>query len=172
MEKINTDGYRARLWSHSAHTRAMCLGHFIYFTWFSSHPRTKILTGNRPWGITEGKFFTFYKIMRAHLHAVMLNGLYFFFSFFAHSIQGVQWGETTAFSHIIGPHVEFMYPVFSSECCMKPKAHIRHTIHKQQRWANLITTIIIPTIPQEWKYNTSKNISSTRTVRGIWLYWK
>lgn len=78
-----------------------------------------------------GQFFTYYKIMKAQSHAVLLNGLLFFF--FAQSIQGVEWRETTAFSHIIGPHLEFMYWVFSSECRTKPKAHIQHTIHKQQR---------------------------------------
>lgn len=38
MEKINTDGFRARLWPHSAHIRA------IWFTLYTSHmidPRVK-----------------------------------------------------------------------------------------------------------------------------------
>lgn len=115
------------------------------FTLYISHlnifpsPKT---TEQKSWwaagleALLRAKFFTYYKIMRAQSHAVLLNGLFFsfFFSFFvAQNIQGVQWGETTALSHIIGPRLEFMYWVFSSECHTKPKAHIQHTIHKQQK---------------------------------------
>lgn len=146
MEKINTDGLRARLWSHNAHVRAM-----RFYPRYISHDRLpipelqyKIMMGSRPWGITEGKFFTYCKIMRAQSHAVLLNGLFslffsffLFFFFFAQSIQCVQWQETTAFSHIIrtlpGVHVSSL-----QNTIRKPEAHIQHTIHKQQNvsWFN------------------------------------
>lgn len=52
----NTDGFRARLWPHSAHIRAMCFTLYISYTIAFPSPnyRTNIMMGSRPWGITEG----------------------------------------------------------------------------------------------------------------------
>lgn len=70
MEKINTDGFRARLWSHSGHI-------LFYPLYISSHMnRLSIpkLQGNNHDGQRAlrhywGQFFTYYKIMRAQWHA-------------------------------------------------------------------------------------------------------
>lgn len=104
-----------------------------------------------------GSFFTYYKIMRAQSHAVLLIGLFFFF---LHSIQGVQWEETTA-----------CMESSLHNATWNPKLTFNIQFINSKKVANLTITIIIPTIPQEWKYNTSNNISSTRTARDTWLYW-
>lgn len=83
MEKIYTDGFRARLWPHSAHTRAMCFT--LHISQMIAFPSPKIqnksLMGSRPWGITEGNSSHFIRSW-AQSHAVLLNGLFFFFYFF------------------------------------------------------------------------------------------
>lgn len=152
-----------------------CVLPSIYLTW-SSFPSPKLQNKNHDgqqalrhyWG----PFFTYYKIMRAQSHAVLLNGL-FFFSFFCteHSRCSMRRDHSilTYYRTSSGVHV---LSLSLQNAIRNPKLTFNIQFINSKRWANLIITIIIPTIPQEWKYNTSKNISSTRTARDIWLYWK
>lgn len=84
----------------------------------------------------RGQFFTFYKIMSPVACSVVKWAFFFFFYFFLHRAFKVFNEERPQHSHIMEDLIWsscVVCYVFSSECHTKPKAHIQHTIHKQQR---------------------------------------
>lgn len=142
-----------------------------------SNYRLSVIWAGEFWGIDKGFFFfTLY----AQLHAVLLNGLCLyhisFFFFVAQTFRVLGWMETAALcvqSRLHDAVIKTPQLTFNTQFKRnKNKIKMNKQYKTAQRWANLIITIIIPTIPQEWKYNTSKHISSTGTAKDMWLYWK
>lgn len=122
------------------------------------------------------RFFFFSFTLFAQLHAVLLNGLCLFHisSFFFLHKHSRYWmnGDRSALCSVPPSRRRIKTPQLTFNIQFLKKIIINKHNKTAQRWANLIITIIIPTIPQEWKYNTSKHISSTGTAKDMWLYWK